>query len=138
MEKTSTQAVEDCLEAIYKLSESRGFAKVVDISRRLKVRPPTVTSMLQKLDKRGLVKYEKYREISLTPAGERIAKTVSNTHSKMMEFLAMLGVDEKTAYADTEGIEHHIHPSTIKRINRLVLFAESNPEWAKKLKKFVK
>ncbi|MBI4177264.1 MAG: transcriptional regulator MntR [Candidatus Aenigmarchaeota archaeon] len=138
MEKTNTPAVEDYLETIYKLSKSKGYAKVVDISQRLRVRPPTVTSMLQKLDKRGLVKYEKYREISLTPAGERIAKNVSDTHSKMMEFLTLIGVDEKTAYADTEGAEHHIHPSTIKRINRLVLFAENNPKWAKKLKNFIK
>lgn len=138
MRKTNTPTVEDYLETIYKLSKTRGYAKVVDISVGLNVKPPTVTSMVQKLDKKGFIKYEKYREISLTADGERVAKQVSDTHSKIMKFLTMLGVDSKTAYEDTEGIEHHVHPSTIKKINGLVLFAEKNPRWIKTLKRFAK
>lgn len=138
MEKINTPTVEDYLETVYKLTRSKGYAKVVDISERLNVRPPTVTSMIQKLDKKGFIKYEKYREISLTEAGKKVAKQVSDTHSKIMKFLTMIGVDEKTAYADTEGIEHHVHPSTIRKIDSLVLFAEKNPKWVKRLKRFTK
>ncbi|MBI2085293.1 MAG: transcriptional regulator MntR [Candidatus Aenigmarchaeota archaeon] len=134
--KRSTPATEDYLETIYELTKSKGYAKVVDISRKLGVKPPTVTIMIQKLSKNGLLKYERYRDISLTQPGKTIAKNISDRHSKIMKFLTILGVDKKTAYVDTEGIEHHMHPSTLKRIHELVLFAEKNPKWLDGLKKF--
>lgn len=138
MPKSPTPATEDYLETIYKLTRSKGYAKVVDVSEKLNVRPPTVTVMIQKLGERGLLKYERYREISLTQKGEEIAKTVSDRHAKIMKFLTILGVDDKTAYTDTEGIEHHMHPTTLKKIHELVLFAEKNPKWLADLKKFRK
>ena len=78
MAKKATPAIEDYLETIYKLTQSKGYAKVVDISEKLNVRPPTVTSMVQKLGERGLLEYEKYREVSLTQKGEEIA--IDNYH----------------------------------------------------------
>ncbi len=133
-----TPTIEDYLETIYKLTKSKGYAKIVDISEKLNVRPPTVTAMIQKLGERDFLRHEKYRDVSLTQRGEEIAKTVSDRHAKIMKFLTILGVDDKTAYADTEGIEHHMHPTTLKKIHELVLFAEKNPGWLADLKKFRK
>ncbi len=138
MPNRPTPAVEDYLEAIYELHKAKGYAKAVDISGKLGVKPPTVTNMMQKLNKEGLLKYEKYREVALTARGVKIAKGVSERHSKIMKFLTILGVDSKTAYTDTEGIEHHVHPSTTRKISELVLFAERNPEWLEDFKKFVR
>ncbi len=135
MARQSTPASEDYLETIYELTKSKGYAKVVDISRKLNVKPPTVTSMIQKLSEKGLLRYERYRDISLTQPGEAIAKNISDRHAKTMKFLTILGVDKKTAYVDTEGIEHHMHPSTLKKIHELVLFAEKNPKWLEIMKK---
>ena len=39
----------------------------------------------------------------------------------------MLGVEEETAQEDTEGIEHHIQPATIHKLERLVDFLRRNP-----------
>lgn len=138
MPNRPTPAVEDYLEAIYELHEAKGYAKAVDISGKLSVKPPTVTNMIQKLNREGLLKYEKYREVVLTARGAKIAKSVSERHSQIMKFLVMLGVDNRTAYTDTEGIEHHVHPLTTKRINELVLFAEKNPAWFGEFKKSLK
>ena len=135
MIKASTPTIEDYLETIYGLTKSKGYAKVVDISGKLNVKPPTVTSMMQKLGDRGLLRYEKYRDISLTKKGVEIAKTVSDRHAKIMKFLTMLGVDKKTAYTDTEGIEHYMHASTVRKIHELVIFAENNPRWLDSMKK---
>lgn len=124
-----TTGVEDYLEVIYELLQEKGYARSVDISRYLGVRSPSVTSMLQRLDRMGLVVYERYRGITLTTKGEHLAQSVKERHLGITRFLRIIGIDEKTANSDAEGIEHHVHRVTIKRINRFVDFVGRNQTW---------
>ena len=64
---TST-AVEDYLERILELINSKGYARVIDIAAALKISQASVTNMVQRLDAEGLLKYEKYRGLILTAA----------------------------------------------------------------------
>jgi Mn-dependent DtxR family transcriptional regulator len=127
--KTETARLEDYLEAIYSLFEENGYASTVDISDRLQVTPPTVTSMVQKLAKKGYLIHEPYRGVRLTESGEELAKSVVSRHHVISEFLSMIGVGRKVAYQDTEGIEHHIQPVTFHKIERLVEFLRKNPAY---------
>jgi len=131
-----SEAVEDYLEAIYLLSKKKGRAKVRDLSYLLKVKAPTVTEMIQKLAKRGLVVYERYRGVTLTKEGENIAKEVLNKHEILKGFLMMLGVDERIADKDACRIEHCVHPETIKRLSAFLEFILSNRELARWFKYF--
>ena len=47
----STTSEEDYLEVIAELVELKGYATTLDISRFMNVSPPSVTKMLQKLQK---------------------------------------------------------------------------------------
>ena len=111
-----TDRMEDYLEVIYELVEQKGYATTVDISNYLNVSSPSVTKMTQRLDETGYLKYEKYRGIRLTEEGVRIAQNIRNRHALLAEFFKMIGVDEESANSDAEGIEHHLHPQTIKRL----------------------
>ena len=111
-----TDRMEDYLEVIYELVEQKGYATTVDISTFLNVSAPSVTKMTQRLDETGYLKYEKYRGIRLTDEGVRIAQNIRNRHGLLAEFFKMIGVDEESAKSDAEGIEHHLHPETIKRL----------------------
>ncbi len=124
-----TTSVEDYLEVIYELMQDKGYARSVDISRYLGVKSPSVTSMLQRLHQMGLVIYERYRGITLTKKGERLAQSVKERHLVITRFLRILGVDDKTANSDAEGIEHHVHKVTIDRITRFVNFVGTNQTW---------
>jgi DtxR family manganese transport transcriptional regulator len=124
-----TTSVEDYLEVIYELLQEKGYARAVDISQYLGVKSPSVTNMLQRLHRRGLVVYERYRGIKLTKRGESLARSVKERHLVIARFLRILGVDENTANSDAEGIEHHVHPSTINQITRFVDFVEKNRSW---------
>ena len=135
--KNATPRLEDYLEIIYRLFEEKGYANAVDISDGLRVKPPTVTSMVQKLAKRGYLTHEPYRGMRLTEEGERLAKSVISRHKVISEFLSMIGVSEKVAYEDTEGIEHHIQPVTFRRIERLVEFLRKNPGQLEVIRKYV-
>lgn len=130
--------LEDYLEVIYHLIHDKGYASTVDIAESLRVKPPTVSSMLQRLAGRGYLLHEPYRGMRLTDKGEKIAKSVIARHEVISEFLILLGVDEKVAYQDTEGIEHHIQPATIFTIERLVDYLRQNPEQLRAIKGHVK
>lgn len=127
-----TDRMEDYLEVIYELVEQKGYATTVDISNYLNVSPPSVTKMMQKLDETGYLNYEKYRGIRLTEEGVQIAENIRNKHGLLAEFFIMIGVDEESANNDAEGIEHHLHPETIKKLKEFMSFLKKNPTVLKK------
>ena len=126
-----TDRMEDYLEVIYELVEEKGYATTVDISSYLNVSSPSVTKMMQKLDETGYLKYEKYRGIRLTREGIQIAEGIRNRHGLLAEFFKMIGVDEESANKDAEGIEHHLHPETMKKLEEFINLLKSNPSLRK-------
>jgi Mn-dependent DtxR family transcriptional regulator len=120
-----TTRMEDYLEVIYELIQHKGYATTVDISKYLNVSSPSVTKMLQRLSDGGHVNYEKYRGITLTDAGVAIARNIHERHGVLADFLVMIGVDPDTANRDAEGIEHHLHPETLKKLEEFVKLVKS-------------
>ena len=135
--KRDISRLEDYLEAIYNLNTEKGFVSAADISDKLGVKPPTVSSMIANLAKKGYLEHEKYRGMRLTASGEKVAKSVIKRHQVISELITMLGVDDQTAYVDTEGIEHHVHPSTLRRFERLADYLHENPQVLKAIREFV-
>ena len=115
----NSSAVEDYLERILELINTKGYARVVDIARSLGISQASVTNMIQRLDAEGLLKYEKYRGLVLTTAGETVARNIAQRHQLLTDFLTLLGVDERVIDHDVEGMEHHISPSTLRAIDAL-------------------
>ena len=115
----NSTAVEDYLERILELINSKGYARVVDIATSLKISQASVTNMVQRLDADGLLKYEKYRGLVLTTAGETLARNIARRHELLADFLQLLGVDPRVIEHDVEGMEHHISPSTLRAIEAL-------------------
>jgi Mn-dependent DtxR family transcriptional regulator len=115
----NSTAVEDYLERILELIKSKGYARVVDIATRLKISQASVTNMVQRLDGDGLLKYEKYRGLVLTTAGETLARNIARRHQLLTDFLQLLGIDERVIEHDVEGMEHHISPATLRAIEGL-------------------
>jgi DtxR family manganese transport transcriptional regulator len=113
-------ALEDYVEVINHLIKEKGFASQAEIAERLGVSPPSVTSMLRKLKTRGYVFHERYRGVSLTDEGKKLAERMERRHMVLVEFLTFIGVDRKTAYEDAENIEHYLHPSTVQKIAELL------------------
>jgi Mn-dependent DtxR family transcriptional regulator len=117
--KANSAAVEDYLERILELIQSKGYARVVDIAASLKISQASVTNMVQRLDAEGLLKYEKYRGLILTEAGEAVARSITRRHELLTDFLNLLGLDQRVISHDVEGMEHHISPSTLRAIEAL-------------------
>ncbi len=126
--KVDYSRVEDYLEVISELVELKGYANTLEISRYLNVSAPSVTKMLQRLDENGYLEYEKYKGINLTQKGNAIADTIKQKHGILLEFFKMLGINHEIANQDTEGIEHHLNPQTIRQLRKFVTFLKENPK----------
>ena len=51
--------------------------------------------------------------MSLANTGRALARRARIRHTTVLQFLCALGVPEKQAAIDTEGIEHHISDDTL-------------------------
>lgn len=123
-----TPSMEDYLERIYQLIEEKGYARVSDIAEYLEVHPSSVTKMVQKLDERKFLIYEKYRGLMLTPKGKKFGKRLVDRHELLEKFLRIIGVDEDLIYEDVEGIEHHLSWDAITCLEYLVEYFQDDPQ----------
>ena len=136
IKKESSTTREDYLEIISELVELKGYATTLDISRYMNVSPPSVTKMLQKLDEKKYLEYEKYHGINLTNIGRQVADTIRRKHSILLEFFEILNVGQGIANQDTEGLEHHLNPKTIRQLRKYITFLKSNPKIIKQFHEF--
>ena len=114
------ETAEDYVEAIHEIIENCGKCRVVDLSRRFGVTHVTVNKIIKRLRKDGLVDTTPYGPVTLTAQGRRMAVKSQRRHEVVYRFLLALGVDEKTATIDAEGIEHHVSPRTLKAFEKFV------------------
>src|SRR5260370_41314287 len=123
----SSATVEDYLERILELINSKGDARVVDIAAALKISQASVTNMVQRLDTERLLKYEKYRGLILTATGKSLAHKIAQRHKLLTDFLGLLGLDDRVIYHDVEGMEHHISTPTLRAIQALAAQLRRRP-----------
>ena len=114
------EIAQDYVEAIADLSAAVGEARVTDLARRLGVTHVTVNRTLARLRRAGLVNTRPYRAIFLTDNGRRLAEESKRRHETVVAHLRSIGVPEKTAELDAEGIEHHVSPETLAAFERLL------------------
>ncbi|HSI85987.1 MAG: transcriptional regulator MntR [Candidatus Methylacidiphilales bacterium] len=122
-----TESAEDYLERIYELIESKGYARVSDIAEALSLSRPSVSIMVQRLDKLGYLLYEKYRGLTLTPEGVRVAQAIRRRHAILTEFFQLLELPSDIVERDVEGVEHHVSPELLQRLESLVEHCRTNP-----------
>jgi DtxR family manganese transport transcriptional regulator len=113
-----TENTEDYLELIEGLIELKGEARIVDIAEKLGIAQATANKTIIRLHKQGYIEKEPYRSIFLTQKGKIIANNSKKRHIIVLNFLKKLGLDNKTASADSEGIEHHVSDKTLLRMEK--------------------
>ncbi len=118
-----TPHMEDYIERIAILSRNNRVVRVKDIAAELKIKMPSVTSALNKLKELGLIDYEKYGYIELTPTGSIISDRVLSRHICLTEFFSrVLKLPSDRAEAEACKIEHHITPDLCKRIHKFLIY----------------
>ena len=112
----ATETAEDYVEAVSDILHRHGICRVKNLAEHMGVSHVTVTRIVSRLVQAGLVETAPYRPIRLTAEGERLAAQSRRRHRTVLAFLLALGVPQDEARRDTEGIEHHVGPATLKRM----------------------
>ena len=121
--RKSIELFEDYVEAINEILLKKGSVKNVDLCKYFGVSNATVSKNIQRLKKEELVESEKYKNIFLTKNGKMLAEKSNTRHEILYKFLTKLGVPEKIAEVDSEGMEHHMSKETL---NMMKKFNNSN------------
>lgn len=116
------------LEIIAYLAARREPVIAAQLGRWMKVRPPTVTSVVQRLEQKGLITRTASNAIHLTPAGAAIAEQIIRRHRMLERFLYdTLQVPWHEVHREASILEPIISPAMELRIAALVGEATTCP-----------
>ena len=104
------------LETIYVLSQESNSVRAIDIGDYMGFSKPSVSRALGLLKDEGLIKKDADSHITLTQAGEILAKRIYERHTVLTKLFIQLGVDEQTATEDACRIEHYISDKSFNAI----------------------
>ena len=124
----ASETAEDYVEAIAGMIEERGICRGTDLAAHFGVSHVTVTKVVNRLKREGLVASEPYGPLQLTPRGRQLAAECRRRHENVFRFLRAIGVSEQVAAIDTEGIEHHVSRQTLDCFRRLADQLEQEEE----------
>ena len=109
--------MEDYIKAIYSIQETDERVGTSELADYLDVTSPTVSSMLNKLEERGLVDREEYRGVTLTEEGEVVALEILRHHRLLEAFLTeQLDYDWADVHEEADSLEHHVSEQLTERI----------------------
>ncbi len=116
----AAETTQDYVEAVSDIVHRQGTCRVKDLAKHMGVSHVTVSRIVARLLDERYVETAPYRPIRLTATGERLAAESRRRHEIVLRFLLALGVPEPEAGFDAEGIEHHVGPSTLRCMERLL------------------
>jgi DtxR family Mn-dependent transcriptional regulator len=127
-----SSTVENYLKAIFQgeaqLTGSQRLLPMGHLAAALGVAPGTATTMVKALAESGLVEYEPYNGVRLSPAGSRLAALVLRRHRLIELFLVqVLGMRWDEVHDDAEQLEHVVSERLIERIDELLGHPEVDP-----------
>ena len=120
-----SSTVENYLKAIFlgeaQLPDGQRLLPMGQLAAALGVAPGTATTMVKALAESGLVEYEPYNGVRLSPAGSRLAAMVLRRHRLVELFLVqVLGMRWDEVHDEAEKLEHVVSERLIERIDELL------------------
>lgn len=122
-------STDNYLKTIYALSKSgAGYVTTNALSEKLGTKASSVTDMLKKLNKQGVVVHERYHGVSLTPKGEKEAVEIVRRHRIWEVFLSeKLGFRWDEVHDLAEELEHISSQELITRLDTFLGHPKFDP-----------
>jgi len=119
---------ENYLKTIFNLSDEKDEVTVNELSKWLRIKMPTVTSMMKKLSKKKLVHYESYKPLRLTEKGSKEARLIIRKHRLTEMFLVEnMGFGWEEVHDIAEQIEHIQSPEFFEKMDDLLGYPTIDP-----------
>jgi DtxR family transcriptional regulator, Mn-dependent transcriptional regulator len=118
---TLSPGMQEYLESLYWLGEAGIDRTPINVARAMKVSPPSVTEMVARLGREGLVSRGPDKRISLTPQGEEVARHVVSRHRLVEAFLVkVMGVPWDDVHEEAETFEMSVTPRLEARMLEMI------------------
>jgi DtxR family transcriptional regulator, Mn-dependent transcriptional regulator len=125
-----SSTVENYLKAIllHQVPDEATLVPMGLIAVSLGVTPGTATTMVKALAESGLVLYEPYTGVRLSPAGEKLAALVLRRHRLVELFLVqVMGLNWDEVHQEAEKLEHVVSERLIERMDEMLGRPEVDP-----------
>ena len=127
-----TESLEDYLETILMLQKANRVARSKDIASNMGIQRGSVTSMLKNLAEKGLINYEPYGYITLTPEGKRIGEEITRCHTVLNDFLTrVVQIDPEKADSMACKMEHSLDRESMDKLVKFIKFVDQCPRTGK-------
>ena len=124
-----TVSEENYLKTIFHISgkENRRVS-TNDVAEVLQTKASSVTDMVQKLSDKKLIRYEKYKGVSLTPKGRKIAASIVRRHRLWEVFLVdKLHFSWDEIHEIAEELEHIRSEKLVDKLEEFLGFPKKDP-----------
>jgi DtxR family Mn-dependent transcriptional regulator len=119
-----SSTVENYLKALYQAeaaNEEKVLVPMGQLATTVGVAPGTATTMVKALAESGLVEYEPYLGVRLSPAGTKLAALVLRRHRLIEQFLVeVMGMSWADVHEDAEHLEHVVSDRLIERMDAML------------------
>ena len=117
-----SQTEENYLKAIFKTCEKSGkSASTNAIAKKMQTSAASVTDMVKRLSEKRLIDYEKYKGVTLTVTGNKIATGLIRKHRLWEVFLVdKLSFSWDEVHEIAEQLEHIQSPELVKRLDHFL------------------
>jgi len=126
-----TGPVEDYLKAVYELERAGTPAATTDLAARLGVAPASVTGMVRRLARQGLLTHQRYRGVRLTREGRQAALRTIRRHRVIESYLVRaLGYRWDEVDDEAERLEHAASDDFVDRMAAAIGEPTNDPHGA--------
>ena|SRR3989338_4694924 len=128
------EATESYIKAIYEAGEDGTPATTLELAKKLRVTPASVTEMLGKLAKQNYIIYIPYKGASLTEKGRRQGEELIRKDRLLEAFLTtVLALDKKEAAEAACKMEHWLSVKGARNLCRFLKHQRASPVSGKRI-----
>ncbi len=123
-----SSTAEDYLKAVLRMEDRNEKASTSSVARHLEVADASVTDMLRKLQRAGLLEYRPYYGASLTKKGRAAALQILRRHRLIELFLhQIMGYGWEEVHDEAEKLEHVVSDFFVERVDALLNHPAKDP-----------
>ena len=116
-----SKSMEEYIKNMYILKQKNGNIRVTDIAEKMNCSKASVNKAINNLKENGLVNYESYGTIEITPEGEDLAQKILESYDIVFLFLKdVLGMDYEKAEEEAENMKTSMSDETINKLAKYV------------------
>ncbi|WP_296704038.1 metal-dependent transcriptional regulator [Algoriphagus sp.] len=117
----ASQTEENYLKSLFNLANEAGEVNISELAQQMQVSMPTVNSMVKTLQKNGWLIYEKYKPVTLTIEGKKVAALIIRKHRLTEMFLVnKMDFGWEEVHEIAEQVEHIHAPKFFERMDEMM------------------